>query len=1014
MKLFSRNWCAALALTLASLAGAGRAEAQQATVRGTVTDSSSQRGVPGVQVRIVGTTQGAATDEAGRYVLRNVQPGDVMLRVQRIGFAAADRRVTVSAGTETVADFTLSPVATVLSEVVAIGYGTSSRRDVTAATSRVDSTAIANNPVAGVDAALQGKVPGVFVNQNAGNPGNGISVRVRGPASINAGNQPLYVVDGIPIQQENYTQLGLGGQDITAISGLNPDEIASIDVLKDGASAAIYGSRGSNGVVLITTKRGAAGRTKLTFNAYTGRQDAAKQIGLLNAKQYVEIFNESAANDGYDPDDYDFVPGEDDAQSYDWQDAVFRNAPVSDIQLGAAGGNERTQFYASGSYFNQEGIVIGSQYQRQAGRVNLDFNATRRLSLRTSVGLTREDNDRIDGDGSLDGILTNAIGMQPMRPIYGASSGFGGNAEGLRYSNPVAIVNFNSTNLETLRAIGNVEANLMLHEKFKLTGQFGADVLSLDETQWQSPKVDRMYAASANGVGKSGHQTATKYVTQGFATIDPLASETHRLNIIAGGSAEINRNELNFVRGEQFPSGFTKYVGNAALVTSYDGNAGANNLVSLFTRANYTLLDRYLFSASIRRDGSSRFGAENRYGVFPAVSFGWRMSEEPFLEPVARVADVKLRASYGVTGNQGIPDFASRRLSDNAPYSGISGVAPNQLGNPSLRWEQTRELDVGTDLAFFGGRVGVIADYYKRNTSDLLVSRPIPATTGFTTIYSNVGEIENRGVDLGLQTVNLKPEQAHGFGWTTDLAITWNRNRVTSLYGGQDIIDGINGRQTSIAHVGAPLGSFYMYKFDGVDPETGDAIIRDLDGNGDINASDRMIVGSPHPKYFGGMNNTFTYGKVDLRTFLQFSKGNDVFNMMRIFTDDGACSYDNMSTIVLDRWQKPGDITDTPRMSYDCVSGADLISSRFVEDGSYLRIGEVTLGYQLPSRLSAAMRMENARFYISGRNLHTFTDYTGYNPDVNSAGSDANLVAGTDYYAYPIARSWTFGISAAW
>ena len=296
----------------------------------------------------------------------------------------------------------------------------------------------------------------------------------------------------------------------------------------------------------------------------------------------------------------------------------------------------------------------------------------------------------------------------------------------------------------------------------------------------------------------------------------------------------------------------------------------------------------------------------------------------------------------------------------------------------------------------------------------MLVSRPIPAISGFSSIYSNVGSIENRGFDLGLQTVNLRPEQARGFGWTTDLNITWNRNRVTSLYGGQDIIDGINGRQTSIARVGAPLGSFFMYKFDGVDTQTGDAIIRDVDGDGDITSADRMVVGTPHPKYFGGLSNSFSFGRLDLRTFLQFSKGNDVFNMMRIFTDDGACSYDNMSTIVLDRWQKPGDVTDTPRMSYDCESGADLISSRFVEDGSYLRIGEVTLGYQLPTRFASLLRLDNARFYVSGRNLHTFTDYTGYNPDVNSAGSDANLVAGTDYYAYPIARSWNFGISAGW
>ena len=989
-------------------------QAQAGTIRGTVLESVTRRGVPSARVIILGTGQGAITSDLGTYVLRAVPAGATTVRVQRIGFATAERSVVVTAGDSVTADFIVRPVAALLSEVVSVGYGSSSRANVSSAIASVTAEEIANVPLAGVDAALQGKMPGVQVVQNSGNPGNGISLRIRGPASINAGNQPLYVLDGVPVTQENFTQLGMGGQDITAISSLNPDEVESIDVLKDAAATAIYGSRGSNGVVLITTKRGRSGKTKITFNGYYGRQNTERTIGLLDAKQYVALMNESAKNDGYAVSDYDFVPGTDDANSYDWQGAVFRGAPVSDLQLAASGGSDRAQYYLSGSSFDQTGIVIGSRYKRQAGRVNLDFAATDKLLFRTSIGLTRENNDRIEGDGSLDGVLTNAIGMQPMLPVYGSSFGFAGDAEGLRYSNPVALATFNSTNLRTMRALGNVEGRYSFTDQLSLTGRVGADVLGVDELQWESPRVDGTYAASANGVGKSDHTNATKYLLESFLTASPRIGGDQQLSLIAGTSAEYNKSDLNFIRGEGFTSGFTKYVGNAANVTEFDGSATENNLVSYFTRVNYSLRDRYLLSASFRADGSSRFGQSNRWGYFPAASVGWLVSDEPFAASLARMATLKLRGSFGVTGNQGIGDFASLSTASAAPYSGTPGSAPEALGNPGLRWESTREFDGGMDLGLFGGRVSVIADYYHRHTSDLLVRRPISGVSGFTSIWDNVGAITNKGVDLGISTVNVQPGTTRGFGWTTDLNLTFNRNNVDTLYNNQPFTTGINGRETSIVAVGKPLGSFYMYQFQGVDPNTGDAIFKDIDGVPGITSADRTVVGNPHPKFYGGLTNAFTMRNFELRTFLQFSKGNDVFNMMRIFTDDGGCTYDNKSTVIMDRWQKAGDVTNVPRMSYDCVSGADDISSRFIEDGSYLRIGEVTLSYRLPNGLAARMGLDNARLSISGRNLHTFTKYTGYNPDVNSAGSDENVIIGTDYYAYPLARTFTFGISGGW
>ncbi len=1010
----ARRALAVLAAAIATVAPPAIAHAQQTgIISGGVSDSVSHAPVPNAQITIRGSARGAVTNAAGEYTLRDVPAGAVIVSVQRLGFAPAQRSVQVTPGGTATANFALLPVAATLSEVVSVGYGTSSRHEVSTAIASVDSTSFANAPIAGIDNALQGKIAGVQVMQNSGEPGSGISVRVRGPASLNAGNQPLYVVDGVPIIQGTFNQISLSGQDMTAITGLNPDEVASVDVLKDAAAAAIYGSRGSNGVILITTKRGGLGATRFALTTYGGSQQVAHRIGLLNATQYVQVMNESAKNDGYAPSDYDFTPGVDDAHSYDWQSAVFRQAPVSNAQLSVSGGVDRVRYFGSVGNFDQHGIVIGSDYKRQSGRLNLDISATDKLQLHTSLGLTREDNARLPGDQSLDGVVTNAIGMQPMRPIYGSSFGYGGTADGLKYSNPVATAAFSLDNFKTLRALGNVEAQYRFTDRFTLNGRAGGDVYGVDELAWSSPKVDKSYAASANGVGRTAHTTATKYVLETFAGYDALRNDRMTLSLTGGSSVEYNHTELNYLRGEGFPTGFTDYVHSAATITSWDGSANDNNLVSFFSRANWSMADRYLLGASLRADGSSRFGVDNRYGVFPALSAGWVISDESFAGPLRRLGSVKLRGSYGVTGNQGIGDYSRLTLATGTPYSGAAGVSVSQLGNPSLRWETTKEADGGVDISTAGGRIGIIADYYRRNTSNLLVQLPVPATSGFTSVWDNIGAIRNSGVDLGIHTVNLKTSH---IGWTSDLNVTWNRNVVTALYGGQPITYTVSSRVTSIVAVGQPIGEFYLYKALRVDPQTGNEVFATAAGGETMKptSADLTYVGNPQPKYYGGFDNTITVSRFDLRGFLQFSQGGKIFDMMRIFTDDGGYSYDNKSTLILNRWQKPGDITDVPRMSYDGTSGARLMSTRFVEDGSFLRLGDVTLGYSLPARYASAARLHDARIYLSGRNLKTWTKYTGYNPDVNSAGVSANVVMGVDYYAYPLARTYTVGVSAAW
>ncbi|HYW30872.1 MAG TPA: TonB-dependent receptor [Gemmatimonas sp.] len=991
----------------------GAVEAQQTgSVRGTVTDSSSGRAVQGVQITIPGTSLRAVSSESGVFQINGVSAGSATLRAQRIGYSAQDRSATVTAGSTANVTFSLSPLATVLTTVVATGYGTSQRVNVSSAISSVDSTAFANIPVAAIDNALQGRIAGVQVMQNSGEPGTGVSVRVRGPASLNAGNQPLYVVDGVPMLQGTFEQItSTSGQRMTPISGINPDDIATIDVLKDAAAAAIYGSRGSNGVILITTKRGAAGnKFRFNINSYAGSQQADRKVELLNSTEYVTLVNEGRANQGQS---LIYGPGADSINT-DWQDAVFRPAAISDVQLSVSGGTERLRMFLSGSNFAQTGIAIGSDYQRQGARLNLDAQATDKLFLTSSIGLTRESNDRVPGDLNLDGIVTNALSLSPAYPVFGNSFGFGGAAERLNYSNPVAYAAFSSLNVRTLRALGNLEARYDFTDRFRVTARGGADIYGLDELRWRSPKVDRATSTNVGGEGASGRTSATRYVVEGFANFEAIRSDRQQLTLTGGASTERNESDFNYVSGTGFPTGFERYVRNAAVANSFDGGATENTLVSYFARASWSFLDRYLLSASTRTDGSSRFGSENRYGMFNAVSGAWTISDEGFASGLSKYASLKLRASYGTTGNQGIGDFASRTLATAQPYTGVTGLAGSQLGNANLKWEQTAETDIGVDVGMFDNRVTLIADWYDRSTSNLLVQRPVPATSGYTTVWDNVGAINNRGIDFNLQTVNFQSRDKNGFEWTSDLNMTFNKNKVTELYDGQPITGTVSNRVTSIAAVGQPLGTFFLIEFLRVDPQTGNAVYRKADGSETLtpNAADARFVGNPQPKYYGGFTNTVTYKGVDLRGFLQFSQGNKAYNLFRIFADNGGVDGDNKVKSTLNRWRKPGDITDVPRMG--STSGSGVRSSRFLEDASFVRLGEVTLGYRLPASLTRSMRADNARLYISGRNLYTWTKYTGYNPDVNSNGANSNIVMGVDYYAYPLARTFTVGLSAGW
>ncbi len=1014
MRSYVRSGAAVLVLMMAALAGARPAAAQgTGTIRGTVTATGTDRPLAGVQVTVVNTAIGGLTDERGHFLLVNVPAGLQTIEAQMIGWGTTAQKVDVLSGETAQVSLTLQETAIGLEGLVVVGYGTQTRRELTGAVSSVGGQAISDVPLAGVDAALQGRLAGVQVTQNAGNPGNGITVRVRGSSSISAGNQPLWVVDGVPIFSEGFAQLDVGGQDITAVTGLNPEDIESIDILKDAAATAIYGSRGSNGVVVVTTKRGRAGASTMSFSMYAGQQEAARRLDLLNAREYLEYFNESSENDGRGENDYG-VPGVDDVISTDWQDEILRTAPVTNFEVALSGGSDRVQYRVAGGYFNQEGIVLGSQYARASGRANVDFQTSDRLNFSASLALTREDHDRVENDGSSYGLITNALGNPPNVPVRNEDGSFTGPADGLSYPSSVALAELNSMEALTQRVFGNIEGRFSFTDALRLTSRFGFDVLSVRENQYESPRVPGAYAASAGGVAKSGYSTGNKYLVDNFLTFSRLFGDDHDITLTAGTSLELNNRELNFIRGEGLSSERFRHVRNAAIIIDADATESENNLVSFFGRGSYTFLDRYVLGASLRHDGSSRFGANNRYGTFPAVSAAWIASQESFLSDVDWMDELKLRASWGVTGNQAISNYPYQGLVGSANYGDLPGLVPSTLENPDLKWESTAQTNVGIDLLVFEGRVGLRGDWYLKKTEDLLLSRPVTTTSGFSSVFANVGNMENRGWELELSTVNLRPSSERGLRWTTAFNISHNENEVTALANDEPF----NGGERSInrVEVGQPLGAFHAIRFLGVDPANGDAMYEEVidPTTGERAAEQRQIVGSPHPDYVGGLTNQLSFAGFDLSVFFQFAQGHEIFNGMRLFSDAGGYYTDNQFRDVLRRWQEPGDITDQPRASYWGDSGARVISSRFIEDGSYVRLQDITLGYQLPASVAGLARMSNARIYVSGTNLHTWTDYSGYSPDVNSNGSSATFSLGTDFYAYPVARTFTIGISGAW
>ncbi|MEJ2217359.1 MAG: SusC/RagA family TonB-linked outer membrane protein, partial [Gemmatimonadota bacterium] len=650
-----------------------------------------------------------------------------------------------------------------------------------------------------------------------------------------------------------------------------------------------------------------------------------------------------------------------------------------------------------------------------------DIQASDKLSISTSLALVRESNDRIESDNSIDSPVTNGIANEPWVPVYNPDGTY---SDAASYANPVAVGKEDFTNALTNRTFGNITADYAFTDWLTATGRAGFDILGLREFRFNSPLTPLTYGAGVGGVSRIANSSGRRFVTEGYLNGRRYFG-AHEVSVTAGASLAKDRREESFVRAEGFTSPDLHWPRNAADVAGYDGTGWSHNMISYFGRANYTYNNKYIVNASVRADGSSRFGENNKFGIFRAASAAWVLSEEPFMQDLDFISDLKLRASWGETGNEGIGNFRYLGLYQTANYGPVPGTAPGNLGNPDLKWETTTEKNLGVDMTLFGDRLGFVLEFYRKDTKDLLLNRPVTATSGFTSVLANVGRIRNSGWELSLNTVNLRLP-AHNFEWTTEFNIAHNANKVIALYNDEPFPSGF----ANWVEVGQPLGVFYLPKYIGVDRATGVAKYIDLDADGNIQydangdivwttfpgSDDRMIVGNPHPDYYGGLRNTVSFGPLDLMVFFDFSHGAKIYNAMREYSDDGGYFLDNKFKVHVENYWTPTNMDGTaPSPSWYGSTGAWEPSSRFVEDASYIRLNEATLGFRLPDVLNRLLRMHNGRFFVTGKNIYTWTKYSGYSPEDNWAGSGAAAsTLGTEFYSYPLARTFSFGFQGNW
>ncbi|CAN5273044.1 TonB-dependent receptor [soil metagenome] len=981
-------------------------------ISGTITDEKGAT-LPGVSVLLKGTgptvrQRGVVTDAKGMFQL--AVPDGATLVVSFVGYLTQE----IAVGSRSTVNVQLAPDTKALEEVIVVGYGTQRKIETTGAIASVKAADLLQTPVANVAQGLQARVAGVQITQNSGAPGGNVSVRIRGTNSINGSSEPLYVIDGIQIANTG------GITDVSPLSQINPNDIESIEVLKDASSTAIYGARAANGVVLITTKRGKDGATRVSYDGYGGVQQVNKTLDVLNARQFAQLENEVYKRSIYaDPSTL--------GEGTNWQNLIFRKAPIQSHQLSVTGGNQKTQLALSLNYFNQDGIIKNSSFDRYSFRSNIDHRLTDRVKIGTSLyyGYSVSNGVNVGGTGSdvtssRAGVLGAAVAAPPTLVPYRADGSVFPfqdqmNGQYQEVTNPLNFIT--PINRQTSqRILANIYVDFSLFKGFTYRPSFNVD-LGNTLSEFYSPLslLSQSQLASGGGSASNISEYGRTLLHESIFTYRTRLAEHHTLAATAVLATQANVNQKYMQTATNFPNDITENnsVG-LAVNQRLSSEKSKSRLDSYLGRINYGYKDKYFLDLTARVDGSSKFGENNKYGFFPAIAGAWRLVEEPFMKSVSAISDLKLRGSWGITGNAGAIDpykslatVSASGLNYNYNHNPVTGINPIAIPNPDLKWERSTQVDVGLDVSLFNNRLSLVADYYNKRTDNLLFEKVLPMSSGYTFITGNFGSIQNRGVELAVNG-RILPGGKRGLQWDASANITFNKNEVLALDG---ILDELPRSAFALLKIGYPMGLYRTYIFDGIS-QTGETIVpgydgriggqkvKDVNGDGTITAADQLIVGNSQPKYTFGFSSSFRYRGFDLNLFVQGVQGNKLMNLFR-YTFETALGQQNVLAGMANRWS-----ATNPNNEYSSgFQGGRLpISDRYVEDASFVRLKNVSLGYTLPKLKG----INQIRVYVSANNAFTITNYTGFDPEVNNFGNATTQFV--DNGTYPIARSFLGGL----
>jgi len=972
---------------------------------GQVLDSISGEPLAGASILIDGITHHTRADKDGKFKLITGQKFPYTILVSYIGYKT--KKVVVD-GSPIVVQLNVD--ATQLEDVVVVGYGQQRKSNLVGSVVKVDPTNVQHIPEASFDTQIQGNAAGVQISGGTGIPGSNTFIRIRGATSINSSNDPLYIVDGVFVNNTSLQNIE-ADRTTSPLADLNPSDIATIEVLKDATAVAIYGSRGANGVIIITTKRGSFGeKTKINIDASGGAGWVPKSSWWkqTTGPEHAMIVEEFRRNEGLAPvftADGRGLP--EDQPTYDRQSILNRTALYQNYNLSFQGGSENTSYYISAGFNGQEGVWKTMGFNRTSFKVNIDQKISQKIRISTSNTLSRSHRDigRAVGSGGTGALYQATVDIPTYLPIFDED---GKPLRWVNFDNIYSLTTESDNTAVSNHYIGALYGEIDITPDLKFRTSFSLDYNLYEENEYWNTNLLRGIAN--NGEATSSFTQSNFWISEQTLRYAKTLQEKHHLGVLLGTQLQSSILSNTTSRGTNFPNNSFTLISAAANQTVSE-SWGKNNLASFFSRVEYNYKEKYLFEANLRADGSSKFSRDERWGYFPSVGGAWKISEERFMQNQHALTNLKLRVNYGVAGNQnGINDFAYRGLwTAGAGYpdegtTELPGTKPLQLANPDLSWEKTSQLNTGLDIGLWGGRVNIETNYYRKYTTDALLQVSVPNYTGFKTYLTNYGEISNKGVEFSINSVNL---HRRSFEWSTSFNISRNINKIEVLPTPMSFED----RQFIRIEQGVPLYSYWLYNFLGVDPQTGDVIIEDVNQDNQITVADRKIVGNAWPKFFGGLTNNFRFGDFDAHILFTFSYGNHLWNHNRALGENGGSLDANRVIFAsqLDRWQKPGDITDVPRLGLKNYNIQQL--SRFFEDASFLRLRTLTVGYTLPKQLTTRYHIDRLRIYFVGTNLWLLTKYTGPDPETRIERGENQNIQGYDFASPPTPRSVQFGLN---